>query len=82
MLTGRHIGLTDLAPTPHGEHQSRGLGLRLQSIGIARVPVSPRLRAQQTCDLARLGMASEVEPDLTEWDYGDFEGRRSLDVLP
>jgi broad specificity phosphatase PhoE len=49
---------------------------------IARVLVSPRLRAQQTCDLARLGMASEVEPDLTEWDYGDFEGRRSLDVRP
>jgi broad specificity phosphatase PhoE len=49
-------------------------------MGIARVLVSPRLRAQQTCDLARLGVASEVEPDLTEWDYGDFEGWRSVDV--
>jgi broad specificity phosphatase PhoE len=48
-------------------------------MGIARV-LGPRLRAQQTCDLASLGMASEVDPDLAEWDYGDFEGRRSVDV--
>jgi broad specificity phosphatase PhoE len=48
----------------------------------ARVLVSLRLRAQQTCDLARLGIASEVEPDLAEWDYGDFEARRSVDVRP
>jgi broad specificity phosphatase PhoE len=51
-------------------------------MGIGRVLVSPRLRAQQTCDLVRLGMASEVEPDLTEWDYDDFEERRSVDVRP
>lgn len=79
-LTGQHTGLTDLALTPHGEHQSRGLGPRLQSMGITRVLVSPRLRAQQTCHLADLGMVSEVEPDLAEWNYGDFEGRRSVDI--
>lgn len=79
-LTGQHTGLTDLALTPHGERQSRDLGPRLQSMGITRVLVSPRLRAQQTCDLADLGVASEVEPDLAEWDYGDFEGRCSVDI--
>lgn len=79
-LTGQHTGLTELALTPHGERQSRGLGPRLQPMGITRVLVSPRLRAQQTCDLADLGVASEVDPDLAEWDYGDFEGRRSVDI--
>jgi broad specificity phosphatase PhoE len=79
-LSGQHTGLTDLALTPAGEDQSRGLVVRLQSMGITRVLVSPRLRARQTCDLAGMGAASEIEPDLAEWDYGDFEGRRSVDI--
>lgn len=79
-LSGQHTGLTDLALTAFGEDQSRGLGVRLQSIGITRVLVSPRLRARQTCDLAGMGAASEIEPDLAEWDYGDFEGRRTVDI--
>lgn len=79
-LSGQHTGLTDLALTPDGEDQSRGLVVRLQSMGITRVLVSPRLRAQQTCDLAGMGAAREIEPDLAEWDYGDFEGRRSVDI--
>lgn len=79
-LTGQHTGLTDLALTPHGKVQSRALADRLPSMGITRVLVSPRLRARQTCDLAGMGEASEVEPDLAEWDYGEFEGRRSVDI--
>ncbi|MBC7437841.1 MAG: histidine phosphatase family protein [Bdellovibrionales bacterium] len=79
-LTGQHTGLTDLALTPVGEEQSRGLVVRLQSVGITRVLVSPRLRTRQTCNLAGLGAGSEIEPDLAEWDYGDFEGRRSADI--
>ena len=79
-ITGQHTGLTELALTPHGEHQSRGLGPRLQSMGITRVLVSPRLRARQTCELADLGVGSENEPDLAEWDYGDFEGLRTVDI--
>ena len=79
-LTGQHTGLTDLALTPVGEEQSRGLVVRLQSVGITRVLVSPRLRARQTCNLAGLGAGSEIGPDLAEWDYGDFEGRRSADI--
>lgn len=79
-LSGQHTGLTDLALTPDGEVQSRGLVVRLQSMGITRVLVSPRLRARQTSDLAGMGTGSEIEPDLAEWDYGDFEGRRSVDI--
>ncbi|OGA98343.1 MAG: phosphoglycerate mutase [Burkholderiales bacterium RIFCSPHIGHO2_12_FULL_69_20] len=79
-ITGQHTGLTDLALTPHGEAQSRSLVLRLQAMGITRVLVSPRLRARQTCELAGMGAVSEIEPDLAEWDYGDYEGRRSVDI--
>lgn len=79
-ITGQHTGLTDLALTPHGEDQSRGLASRLQAMGLTRVLVSPRLRARQTCELAGMGAASEIEPDLAEWDYGDYEGRRSVDI--
>lgn len=79
-ITGQHTGLTDLALTRHGEDQSRGLFVRLQSMGITRVLVSPRLRARQTCDLAGMGATREIEPDLAEWDYGNHEGRRSVDI--
>lgn len=79
-ITGQHTGLTDLALTTQGEEQSRGLGPRLQSMGITGVLVSPRLRARQTCDLAGMGAASQIEPDLAEWDYGNHEGRRSVDI--
>ena len=42
--------------------------------------MSPRLRARQTCELAGLGARSLIEPDLAEWDYGDYEGLRSADI--
>ncbi len=36
--------------------------------------------ARTTCDLAGLGAAAQVESDLAEWDYGDYEGLRSVDI--
>lgn len=79
-ITGQHTGRTDLPLTAHGEHEARELAPRLQQIRFGRVFVSPRLRARQTCELAGLGQVSEVEADLAEWDYGEYEGRRSSDI--
>lgn len=79
-LTGQHTGRTDLALTPHGEDQARTLAARLSGIAFDHVLVSPRLRARQTCELAGLGAGARIEPDLAEWDYGDFEGQRSVDI--
>jgi probable phosphoglycerate mutase len=79
-LSGRHTSRTDLPLTPRGEQAARHLGERLRAIGFARVFTSPRLRARQTCELAGLGSAAEIEPDLKEWDYGDYEGRRTADI--
>ena len=79
-ITGQHTGLTDLALTAHGEDQARALAPSLRTIHFTRVETSPSLRARQTCDLAGLGVGAEIEPDLAEWDYGDYEGRRTLDI--
>ena len=79
-LTGQHTGRTDLGLTAHGEDQARAHAPRLREIEFDRVLKSPRLRARQTCELAGLGARSLVEPDLAEWDYGDYEGQRSADI--
>lgn len=79
-LTGQHTGLTDLGLTAHGEVESRALAPRLRGLAFTQVLVSPRLRARQTCELAGLGTASAIEPDLSEWVYGHYEGLRSADI--
>ncbi len=79
-LSGQHTGSTELGLTAYGEEESRALAPRLRALAIARVLVSPRLRARQTCALAGFGAASELEPDLAEWDYGRYEGRTSEDI--
>ncbi len=79
-ITGQHTGFTDLALTAHGEEQARALAPVLRAVKFTQVLTSPLLRARQTCDLAGLGADKEFEPDLVEWDYGDYEGRRTLDI--
>ena len=79
-LSGQHTGLTDLGLTAQGETESRALAPRLRSLAFTHVLVSPRLRARQTCALAGFGAASKIEPDLSEWDYGSYEGLRSADI--
>src|SRR5271156_1806534 len=79
-LSGQHTGLTDIPLTPHGEAQARALRPWVEAISFSQALTSPRLRARATCELAGLGARSEIEPDLAEWNYGDYEGRRSADI--
>jgi broad specificity phosphatase PhoE len=79
-LSGQHTGRTDLPLTAHGEDEARQLAPRLRHIQFARVLTSPRQRARRTCELAGLGAAAETEPDLAEWDYGDYEGLLTADL--
>ena len=74
----RHTGLTDIPLTQNGENEARALGEHLRNIPFAHVFTSPLQRAQQTCALVGLNQAPELEPDLTEWDYGDYEGRSAF----
>src|SRR5450432_2329698 len=80
-LSGRHTGRTDIALTARGEKQASALAPRLRDLAFARVLTSPRLRARRTCELAGLGATAVTEPDLAEWDYGDYEGQTSAEIL-
>jgi broad specificity phosphatase PhoE len=79
-LTGQHTGLTDLPLTPQGENNARGLADRLKGLAFAKVLTSPLQRARKTCELAGFGPVAEVDPNLVEWNYGDYEGLRSAEI--
>jgi probable phosphoglycerate mutase len=79
-ITGQHTGCTDIALTAHGEQQARALAPSLRTIHFTHVLTSLSLRARQTCEFAGMGVDAQIEPDLAEWDYGDYEGRRTVDI--
>src|SRR5262247_1682391 len=79
-LTGQHTGLTDLPLTERGERNARALGERLRGLTVAKVFTSPLQRAARTCELAGFGAAAEVDRDLVEWNYGQYEGRRTKEI--
>ena len=70
---GRHTGRTNVALTGHGREQARRLRDVLAGKQFKLVLASPMDRAQETCRLAGCGDAMEIEPNLVEWDYGEFE---------
>src|SRR6516164_3053199 len=76
--SGQHTSRTDLPLLPSGEEAARKLGPRLAGITFTRVLSSPLSRARRTADLA--GFTPEIEPDLIEWNYGDYEGLRSAEI--
>jgi broad specificity phosphatase PhoE len=79
-LSGQHTGLTDLPLTERGERNARQLAKRLQGIPFAKVFTSPLQRARRTCELAGFGAVAEVLSELVEWNYGDYEGRRTAEI--
>lgn len=78
---GKHTGTTDLPLLPRGETDARNVRPRLEKIAFSHVFCSPRQRARQTCQLAGLGDRAAIEQDLAEWDYGDYEGQTSTEIL-
>jgi broad specificity phosphatase PhoE len=79
-LSGQHTGLTDLPLTERGERNARRLEERLRGVTFAKVFTSPLQRATRTCELAGFGAVAEIDRDLVEWDYGEYEGRRTPDI--
>lgn len=78
--SGRHTGRTDVALTNEGRQQAVTLGRRLQTRRFALVLTSPMQRAYDTCRLAGLTSAAEVDENLREWDYGEYEGRTTAEI--
>jgi probable phosphoglycerate mutase len=83
-LSGQHTGRTDLPLTLHGAARARGLAPLLKDINFGLVLTSPRLRARATCEWAGLcsrgGEGAQVDADLAEWDYGEYEGLRTSEI--
>ena len=79
-LSGQHTGRTDLPLTEHGEKEARNLARRLGVVGFGGVFTSPLLRARRTSELAGLGDVAKMDADAAEWNYGDYEGRTSIDI--
>ncbi len=79
-LSGQHTGRTDIPLTEQGEQDARKLAERLRAVRFSRVFTSPLQRAKRTYELAGLKEVAEIEPDLTEWDYGDYEGLRPSEI--
>jgi broad specificity phosphatase PhoE len=79
-LSGQHTGLTDLPLTERGERNARKLGEQLRMRRFARVFTSPLRRAFRTCELAGFGAKAEIDDDLVEWNYGEYEGLRTAEI--
>jgi len=79
-LSGRHTGRTDIPLTEKGEHDAIQIGRYLKGRNFAVVLTSPLLRARETCRLAGFGEKAIVDPNLREWDYGDYEGRTTQEI--
>jgi probable phosphoglycerate mutase len=79
--SGKHTGRTDNPLTEEGERKARALKERLKGVAFDRVFTSPLQRARRTCELAGFGERAKVDPDLLEWNYGDYEGRKTSEIL-
>lgn len=76
-LSGQHTGTTDIPLTDYGRRLAAQLRPILAKKSFALVLTSPLQRARETCELAGLGAQATVDPDLMEWDYGEYEGMTS-----
>jgi probable phosphoglycerate mutase len=73
-LSGKHTGMTDIPLTENGRSVARRLKPILVDQTFALVLTSPLRRARETCELAGLIERAEIDRDLVEWNYGDYEG--------
>ena len=79
-LSGQHTSVTEVELTEAGRRAAQALRPSLGAWKFAAVLTSPRRRARETCELAGLGDRARVVPDLAEWDYGDYEGRTTVEI--
>lgn len=78
--SGQHTGVTDLPLDEHGEFEASRLRERLAGLSFAKVFTSPLQRAARTCEVAGFKAVALTDPDLVEWNYGKYEGRRTTEI--
>lgn len=79
-LSGQHTGITDIPLTDNGRNRAKLLQPFLTTKSFVLVLTSPLQRAKETCKLSGLGDQAEVDPNLMEWNYGDYEGLTSAKI--
>jgi probable phosphoglycerate mutase len=79
-LTGQHTGRNEIPLTQRGEREAQSLGQRLKDVAFAQVFTSPLGRAVRTCELAGFGKIATIDPDMLEWDYGDYSGKTIAEI--
>jgi probable phosphoglycerate mutase len=79
-ISGQHTGTSDIPLTERGRERAQGINAYLQHRSFKKVLVSPLGRARETCAIAGYGDQAVVEPNLTEWNYGDFEGKTTPQI--
>ena len=79
-ISGQHTGRTNIPLTERGERDAQELSARLRGMAFASVLTSPLQRARRTGEMTGFGAHAEPDADLLEWDYGEYEGRRTSDV--
>lgn len=79
-ITKRHTGRTDVSLTERGREEAADIGRRLSEFDFELAMTSPALRTHETASIAGQSGSALVDPDLWEWDYGVYEGRRTDDI--
>ena len=79
-LSGQHTSRTDIPLTHHGRQRAVEIRDYLKSRKFSLVLTSPRQRAQETCRIAGFGEIAQVDENLSEWDYGQYEGRTTAEI--
>ena len=79
-LTGQHTGRSDIPLTRRGEQEAVALQKELHELRVSDVFTSPLMRARRTCELAGFRPVAAIDPNLAEWDYGEYEGRTTADI--
>ncbi|MGB9458726.1 MAG: histidine phosphatase family protein [Bryobacteraceae bacterium] len=78
--SGAHTGRTDIPLTDAGRRQAEAIGRWLAGRKFSLVLESPLERARETCFLAGYAAAAQIDANLREWDYGDYEGRTTAEI--
>jgi probable phosphoglycerate mutase len=78
--SGAHTGRTDLPLTTEGQQRAAAIGRYLAGREFELVLTSPLERARETCRIAGYGSVAVVDPNLREWDYGEYEGRKTVEI--
>jgi probable phosphoglycerate mutase len=79
-ISRQHTGRTDIALTERGEREAQAMSARLKGVSFTKVLTSPLQRARRTGELAGFAECAQPDPDLVEWDYGTYEGRRTSEI--